>query len=77
MGGNLDKCITLHLTLLIVFNFSFALMILSFGQIDLGRQCRPRSSTDSVDPDCLHCLPFCLHLLDALVYSKTTLQILR
>ena len=36
----------------------------------VGKQCRP--SLEQSDQD-LHCLPFHLHLLDTLLYSKTPL----
>ena len=41
-----------------------------FGQIVLGKQCRPRLEEQSHQG--LHCLPFPLHLLDTLLYSKAT-----
>ena len=59
---------------LLLHHFSVGLavtvMILSFfGQICLGKQCKPRS--DCSDQD-LHCLPFRLHLLDSLLYGIPT-----
>ena len=56
-------------------------MILSFGQIGLCKQCRPRSDCCSQirlllneqSDQGLHCLPFCLHLLDSLLCRNATL----
>ena len=56
-----------------------------FGQTGLSKQCRPRSGCSSTQirlllyadlkqsDQSLYCLPFRLHLLDELLYVKTTL----
>ena len=37
-----------------------------FGQVGLGKHCRPTSESPRSESDQgLHCLPFCLHLLDS------------
>ena len=46
------------------------MMLNFFGQIGLGKACRPRS--DCSDQD-LQCLPCCLHFLDSLLYGRATL----
>ena len=52
-------------------HIDITVLIVSFGQTGLGKQCRPRS--DCSDQG-LQCLPsFRVHLLDALLYCKTTL----
>ena len=71
-----EKRREIHNEIRIIF-FSKAIwktvMILSFRTGRVGKQCTPRSDCSEQSDQGLHCLPFRLHVLDALLYVKTSM----